>query len=346
MLQAPPRSFAFRPPRRIACWVLVFLAFGVDSRGRAQTAPGTASTTAVEATDFGELTVEVLPARPEIDDGYWTWLEKHLEERTGYRRRVSDIRLEVGLLAGETDALRARWLRLLYQENQLTPAVQWDPAWGAFFEETLGTPTAGALVDELRNQLDAVAWDWLGSWVEDLGWREPLTSIPIAGALLDAVFGAPLIRVPTAPGPQTQRSLRQERDLLRQQMNDAKERQARLIEEARSLARNLLHGVQIQREISLDHRPLLADYVEQTRADWRWVEAMLYDTAHWYGPGELDTKLEPLRSEGHRPMVHLLEAKLLLAQAADADRKIWLQMTAPARAPPDPGLIALSLIHI
>lgn len=251
-------------------------------------------------------------------DGYWEWRTDYLQQRDEQRQRTSEIRMQLGVIAAERQKLRAEWLRSLYQENQLTPADEYDPGWGPYWESLLGVSSLGTFGDELRREVDQVAFRWSAG-----------------------LFGAPLVSTDVT-GPQLEASYQQERDRLRNSINDWKEQQRRLIDEALQLNRGLAASCAAQKVRSGDRRAWLNAESQRLDDELKVIRLHLYDAAQWYLPDELPALIAAFDPDNTatEEVAALLRAKARLATAAWTDEKIWLQMTSPRQSPPDPRAVA------
>lgn len=266
----------------------------------------------LQGLDPSPVSAEGLPGRRLDDiylnasflDGYWEWHRRYLDARDDTRRRTTEIRLQLAVLASERKALRAEWLRLLYTENQLTPASEYDHGWTGYL---------GELAGELRREVDDFAFSWsLGLW------------------------GAPL--APEVADPSLVQTYQTRRDELRARINELKERQSELIDEAWRLNRELEQLCGEQKERSGDRRPWLNAEHARLDDELTVLEVQLYDAAQWYLPDELPALVDrlDLDTTATEEVALLLRAKVSLAEAAWNDEKSWLQMTSPRKAPPDP----------
>lgn len=277
-------------------------------------------------------------------DDYWAWYHEYLQRREEQRQRTTEIRLQLGVIAMERKKLRAQWLKLLYLENQLTPKSQFDSGWtsyaqsffagtraaaaggggadaaagGSSVADVLGTSSVGELAGELRRQVDDAVFRWTSG-----------------------VWGAPLVTREDPGGAQLEASYQGERDLLRTRINEWKETQGELIDEALGLNRELAKLCGEQKEKSGDARPWLNAEVQRIDDELPILEVYLYDAAQWYLPDELPALVEALDLEDNatEEVAALLRAKLNLAQANWNDEKTWLQLTSPRQAPPDPAWV-------
>jgi hypothetical protein len=259
-------------------------------------------------------------------DGYWEWYQDYLQRRDEQRQRTTEIRIQLAVIAAERKKLRAEWLKFLYLENQLTPKSEYDAAWGPYWQAFLGSSSAadlagtssvGGLAGEARREIDDVAFRWSAGI-----WGAPLVSEEGAGAQLGASYQG-------------------ERDLRRTRINEWKETQGDLIEEALHLNGVLTERCQTQKEKSGDSRPWLNAELQRLDDELPILKVQLYDAAQWYLPNELPALIEDLDLDNRatEEVAALMRAKLYLARAAWDDEKTWLQMTSPRQAPPDPTWI-------
>lgn len=257
-------------------------------------------------------------------DGYWEWYHQYLQERDEQRQRIMEIRLQLAVIAAERKKLRADWLRYLYLENQLTPKSEYDPEWGPLWQLITGASSATELATgavsvselggEMRREIDDIAFRWTAGL-----WGAPLSPETVHGRQLEASYQG-------------------ERDILRTRINEWKEKQRDLIDEALRLNRALAASCRTQKEKSGTRRPWLNAETERLDDELIMLEVQLYDAAHWYLPDELPALVEQLDLDNTatEEVAVFLRAKVKLAQAAWNDEKNWLQMTSPRQTPPDP----------
>jgi hypothetical protein len=251
-------------------------------------------------------------------DGYWDWYDDYLERRDEERQRISEIRMQLGVIAMERKRLRAEWLRLLYLEHQLTPASDYDPRWSPFWEAMIGVTSLGELASEGRREIDDILTRWSGGM-----WNAPLVPDDVSGRQLEA-------------------SYQRDRDDRRSSINAWKEKQRELIDEALAANRRLAARCAAQQERSGQRRPWLNAEAQRLDDELIVLELYLYDAAQWFLPDELPALVAALDLDrtGTEEVAALFRAKVHLATAAWNDEKTWLQMTSPRQAPPDPKWIA------
>ena len=251
-----------------------------------------------------------------FNDGYWGWYWGYLEQREGQRQRVSEIRIQLSVIAAHSKKLRANWLKLLYLENQLTPTSQYDPGWAPYWQAFLGVSSVGELSGEARREIDDVAFRWSAG-----------------------IFGQPL-RPVAAAGARIDRQYQQQRAGLRTQINRWKDTQRVLIDEALAATAALSESTEAQENKSGGRRPWLADEIQRLTDEATLLRIQLYDAAEWYLPNELPALIRELDvdSTATEEVARLMRAKVHLARASDDDEKIWLQMASPRQSPPDPVL--------